>query len=270
VGCDSDGTRAILTLAGGEHVTGDVLVGADGARSAMRRALHGGEAPPRASGLFALRGVAFGVEAQLGGVTGAQYFGRGIEAGLSRASATAVYWYLSLPAADVGGDRDPRRIIRRCTRGYDPRLLAVLEATRDEDLRLDQLFERDPIAAWGRGPVTLVGDAAHPMLPHAGQGAAQALEDAAVLGHVLSDAGAVEADRAGAIDVAARLRRYERVRAPRTATIVRLARRNARMTSVRGALGCWMRDMVIRTIPERALVNAYAGLNRPIDLSHVP
>ena len=52
-------------------------------------------------------------------------------------------------------------------------------------MRLDELLAREPLDRWGAGPVTLLGDAAHPMLPHTGQGAAQALEDAVALGRVL-------------------------------------------------------------------------------------
>jgi 2-polyprenyl-6-methoxyphenol hydroxylase-like FAD-dependent oxidoreductase len=52
--------------------------------------------------------------------------------------------------------------------------------------------KRDPLRRWGRGPLTLLGDAAHPMLPHAGQGAAQAIEDAVALALALSNDAPIE------------------------------------------------------------------------------
>ena len=72
------------------------------------------------------------------------------------------------------------------------------------------LFTRRPLARWNRGPVVLLGDAAHAMLPHQGQGAGQTIEDAAVLACEL----AAELDRAA--DVPAALRRYELRRRART------------------------------------------------------
>jgi 2-polyprenyl-6-methoxyphenol hydroxylase-like FAD-dependent oxidoreductase len=125
-------------------------------------------------------------------------------------------------------------------------------------MRLDELFDRDPIPEWGYGPVTLLGDAAHPMLPHAGQGAAQALEDAVALGRVLD----------GTVDVEAALRRYERVRAKRTRDIVLLARRNARLGSVNSAAGQWLRDMLIRVVPASMLMKAYTEFGDPPPLDY--
>jgi 2-polyprenyl-6-methoxyphenol hydroxylase-like FAD-dependent oxidoreductase len=84
------------------------------------------------------------------------------------------------------------------------------------------LYDRRPQQHAGRGPVTLLGDAAHPMLPFLAQGAAAAIEDAAVL----ADALAGMSDDAAAGDVAAALRRYETARRPRTTRIWRAARRN--------------------------------------------
>jgi salicylate hydroxylase len=72
------------------------------------------------------------------------------------------------------------------------------------------LFARRPLARWSRGPVVLLGDAAHAMLPHQGQGANQTIEDAAVLAAEL----AAELDRAA--DVPAALRRYQLRRQVRT------------------------------------------------------
>jgi len=79
------------------------------------------------------------------------------------------------------------------------------------------LYDRPPLAQWGRGPVTLLGDAAHPMLPYLAQGAAMAIEDAAVLADALGQS---------PTDPAAALRRYEAARQPRTARVQRAARRN--------------------------------------------
>jgi salicylate hydroxylase len=68
------------------------------------------------------------------------------------------------------------------------------------------LFDRDPLDAWGRGRVTLLGDAAHPMLPYLAQGAAMATEDGCILAECL----------ASGTDPAEGLRTYERLRMPRT------------------------------------------------------
>src|SRR5262249_42707486 len=79
------------------------------------------------------------------------------------------------------------------------------------------LFDRDPLARWSVGRVTLLGDACHPMYPFMGQGAAQAIEDGAALAACLA---------AGAANPAAALRHYERRRLPRAARLQQMSRDN--------------------------------------------
>jgi 2-polyprenyl-6-methoxyphenol hydroxylase-like FAD-dependent oxidoreductase len=258
LGSDASGAavhegKPVLRLTDGRTVIGDVLVGADGVRSTMRRVLHPDEPPMRTSGLWAVRGVARNVEHHLQGLSGSQYFGAGTEGGIARASADATYWYLSVPANRVMVSRDPQATALRCVADFDHRFRAIISATDPADMRLDELVDREPITDWGRGPLTLLGDAAHPMLPHAGQGAAQALEDAVALGHALSNAA----------DVSAALRRYERVRAARTRDVVLLARRNARVGSVTSPLGRSLRDAAIRFMPAFIFTKAYVDFGNP-------
>ena len=245
-----------VKLADGRSAEGQVLVGADGVASVIRSQLHPDERRPWASGLLAIRGVAHDVAPHLGGASGAQYFGRGFEGGVARAGEREVYWYLSIKAAHVRGSREPAAVAEQCAAQFHEPFRAIVRATPSEDLRLDELFERAAISPWGRGTVTLLGDAAHPMLPHAGQGAAQALEDAVVLGSSLRGI----QDQAG---FEAALRRYESVRIPRTRAVVALARRNARMGSVDSAAGCWMRDQIIRFIPQAVILKSLVALGKP-------
>ena len=260
--CDG---RAVVHLAGGETAEGDVLIGADGVGSVVRRVLHPDEAPPRPSGLWAVRGVAKLPRPIVADMTGGQYFGRGTEGGVSPASGNAVYWYLSLPADLVANGRDPLTIARRCAIEFDDRLRAIIAATAPEDSRLDELLDREPIESWGRGPITLLGDAAHPMLPHAGQGAAQALEDAVALARALGppEGGPYDHEVGRGSSIESALRRYETVRSARTKAIVQVARRNARLGSVRSAVGCWLRDQAIRLVPESQLLKAYVAFGMP-------
>ena len=104
IGVAGSDTGVSLALKDGRTAEGDVLIGADGAGSVVRRHLHPHEPPFRPSGFCALRGVAYGVGGHLGDLAAVGYLGDGIEAATARASQDAVYWYVSLLAADVADD----------------------------------------------------------------------------------------------------------------------------------------------------------------------
>ena len=111
------------------------------------------------------------------------------------------------------------------------------------------LFDRAPLATWGDGPVTLIGDAAHPMLPYLAQGAAMAIEDAAVLAACLSSDS----------DVPSALRRYEARRLPRTARVQRDARHNGTVYHMRGAAAV-LRSLGLMAMGGDRLVSRYDWL----------
>ena len=112
------------------------------------------------------------------------------------------------------------------------------------------LYDRPPLARWGKGAVTLLGDAAHPMLPYLAQGAAMAIEDAAVLAQRLADA---RDDPAGA------MRRYERQRRRRAARAQRAARRNGIVYQL-GGPGAFLRTLALTAIGGERLLARYDWL----------
>lgn len=112
------------------------------------------------------------------------------------------------------------------------------------------LFDLAPLHGWGRGPVTLLGDAAHPMLPFLAQGAAMAIEDAAIL----ADRMAQQPD-----DPAAAMRGYERARRRRTARVQSAARRNGRVYHL-GAGEAVARNLVLRLLGGKMLLRRYNWL----------
>jgi salicylate hydroxylase len=114
------------------------------------------------------------------------------------------------------------------------------------------LYDREPLRSWGAGPVTLLGDAAHPMLPFLAQGAAMAIEDAAVLARELSRS---------PDDRDATLRRYETARRPRTARVQHAARRNDFHYHLRPP-AAFLRDAALRTLGGRRLLAQYDWIYR--------
>ena len=222
--------------------SGHLLIGADGIQSVIRRILHPNERPPRPSGFCAIRGIAYGVSHHLGDLSAVGYLDDAIEAATVRASNDAVYWYISLREQDVV-DETPQAILNQRGRDFEPSFRSIVSATNPDDMRFDRLFERDALRKWGSTRVTLLGDAAHPLLPHTGQGAAQALEDAVALG--LSIAGSDDAEEA--------LRRYEAVRSRRTRSFIRMGPRIARITTTGNLAIRTVRSLAIRLVPERLL-----------------
>jgi salicylate hydroxylase len=120
---------------------------------------------------------------------------------------------------------EPTEILARFHAGMWPTSVCSALAA-GENWRKWALFDRAPLPFWGKGAVTLLGDAAHPMLPYLAQGAAAAIEDAAVLARRLAE-NPGEPQRA--------LRLYEKDRYSRTARIQRAARRNGVIYHMGGA-----------------------------------
>ena len=230
-----------------EH--GIALIGADGLWSRLRQRLGHGAAP-RFAGAAAWRALvpADAIPGELSAPAVNLWFGRDghvvhypIKAGrlINVVAILCDEW--REPGWSAPGDRDEllRRVDAPDWRG-PPRDIV---AAADHWLKW-ALYDAAPLAQWGRGPVTLLGDAAHPLLPYLAQGAAMAIEDAAELGQCL--AGALR-------DAAPALRLYERRRLARTARTQRAARRNGVIYHM-GGLAAFARTLALSAIGGEGLI----------------
>ena len=211
---DLDGPRRVLHCADGGCVEADVLVGADGIHSLVRGALAG---PGNAtySGMCAFRALVPAELAPAFARRPAQTLWLGPQHHVVHYPVSAgqlVNLVAFAPAGDYvteswSATAPVSELLAEFT-GWDDRLTGLISAAQPPGRWA--LLDRAPLPHWTRGTATLLGDAAHPMFPFFGQGAAQAIEDAAVL------AGCLAAADADAADAAAALRRYETLRIPRT------------------------------------------------------
>jgi 2-polyprenyl-6-methoxyphenol hydroxylase-like FAD-dependent oxidoreductase len=223
------GGGCTVTLSSGEAVECAAVVGADGVRSAVAAARGGGGASY--AGQVAVRGVA---RVAPGAAVIRQVWGAGeARAGTYPISEGELYWFVTWNAgADAPAPTAPAAIraeAARAVAGWAHGLPAAVAATADADLSRSRLADRWvlPGGAAGRPgpPVTLAGDALHPMTPNLGQGGCCALEDGVVLARALRDAGVpamMAGERGGggggeALDAALRgaFGAYERARALR-------------------------------------------------------
>jgi salicylate hydroxylase len=213
IGIDQDRESVTARFADGTSACGDALVGADGVRSVIRGLLWGGDTP-RYTGQVAYRFLvpieaarpfmSFGRGAVFLGPR--RTFNRYTLRGGSIVNAVGIVATDS--GAGVGGATPATRDeLLAQFGGWHSDVIGLL-GQAESSIKWG-LFDRSPLPQWARGRVTLLGDAAHAMLPFLGMGAAMAIED----GMILARAFAAETS------VAAAYARYETARRPRTALL---------------------------------------------------
>jgi len=222
VGLDETGDGVRLTFANGATAVADAVIGADGVHSVVRDMLFGAS-PVNFTGRIAYRTTY--PAALLGGQKiddCTKWWGedRHIVIYYVKPDRSEIYFVTSQPEPDfrieswsAKGDVGELRI---AFAGFDRQVENVLAAC--PDVHKWAIVDRDSLARWADRNVTLLGDACHPMTPYMAQGAAMAIEDAAVLSRCLDG---VERE-----EVANAFRRFEATRRERTARVQQTSRTN--------------------------------------------
>ncbi|MBF6327249.1 FAD-dependent monooxygenase [Nocardia transvalensis] len=245
----SGGVR--VRFADGSTAEADALIGADGIHSAVRRTLVGPDEVERYGGYIAwLALVPFAHNRFPTGST-SHYWAAGQRFGLIDIGHGLAYWWATkeMPEAEARNWRPDKEQIVRAYAEWPEEVRAVIDATPEDAILGVPETDRVFLENWGSGPVTLLGDAAHPMLASLGQGAGMAIEDAVVLATHL----------ATAPDAVTALRGYENERRDRTRTMVNGARRVARFEQGASRLRAAVRNTAVRLVPHRQLVRSLSA-----------
>lgn len=163
-----------VTLADGGRIDGDAVIGADGIGSVVREYACPG-VRPRDTGYTVVRGIAVH---DIGPGEAFEAWGRGQIVGGAALPAGRSYWFFEAPSALIDG-QDALRAVG--AERWPAPLPAQVAATAPEGVLVNRILRLSVLPTWTRGPVALLGDAAHGMEPNLGQGAAQTIEDAEAL-----------------------------------------------------------------------------------------
>jgi salicylate hydroxylase len=236
----SSGDVASATFRDGSQIEADVIIGADGIHSAVRASLFGEDAP-RFTGKICYRSV-IPLDAVPGGPPPPENV-----IWMGPHGAVVVYRVRRGELINVVSHYDDDTYkheswITECERaevierysGWHESLERLYSAS--EVWYKWALYDRDPIPRWTSGRASVLGDAAHPMLPYLGQGACQAMEDGCVLAAALAST---------PHDLPAALELYERSRRPRASRVVTLARERGVDNHLVSPLAAWRRDLMI-------------------------
>lgn len=209
------GGYVMAWLSDGPPLTASALISAEGLHSGTRQRLLG-DGPPRYCGYTTVRGQSPRDDHYPHGL-----IATGPAAGLFIAPVSADKFYWTAKLVAERGTWPAKRLdvalsdlVKALADWHGPIRDIITNADMSRGLVVTDIHDREPADKWTSGRVSLLGDAAHPMSPGAGQGASMALEDAAVLADTLSRDRHVE--RA--------LRTYARLRIPRTSMVVRQSR----------------------------------------------
>jgi 2-polyprenyl-6-methoxyphenol hydroxylase-like FAD-dependent oxidoreductase len=221
------------------ELRGDLVLGADGLHSTVRRAVWPAAPSPRYVGYTAWRYV---TRRPVDVGPGGESWGHGERFGYATLSDGRVYCFATANVDEGTDGADLATLRHRFADWHEPVPL-LLDEANEADLLHHDLYELPPLSTYVEGRVALVGDAAHAMTPNLGQGACQALEDAVILARCATDS-----------DLAA----YDADRRPRTTMISRRSARIGRLAQLQSTPAVALRNLVMRVTPSSSYLRSLA------------
>ncbi|MCA1618066.1 MAG: FAD-dependent monooxygenase [Acidobacteria bacterium] len=240
-GFAEQGGEVVARFGGGTEVACDVLVGADGLHSRVRAQVLGAGGPVY-RGYSVWRGVARLREATLPPSTALEVYGEGRRFGVGPLGLGRTGWWATANEPE-GTPESPAEHAPKLSRlfgGWCSPVTELVGATPSESILRNAAYDRPRAARWGRGAVTLLGDAVHPMTPNLGQGGCMAVEDAAVLARCLA-----KYEGPGRA-----LRAYESRRRARADAVARYSRLYGAVGQWEGGAATRLRARLLASVPE--------------------
>jgi zeaxanthin epoxidase len=229
---EDHGDKVTAILEDGQRFEGDLLVGADGIGSKVRKNLFG-VTDPTYSGYTCYTGIADFVPADIDSVGYRVFLGHKQYFVSSDVGGGKMQWYAFYNEPAGGTDRPDGKKDRllEIFGSWCDNVVDLLVATDEEAILRRDIYDRTPSIFWGKGRVTLLGDSIHAMQPNLGQGGCMAIEDSYQLAQELDKAWKQSVKSRSPVDIASSLRSYEGARKLRVAVIHGLARMAAIMAS---------------------------------------
>lgn len=226
---EQSGSKVRVHFANGSTAEHDALIGADGLRSRVRSQLFGAS-DPIYRGYIVWRGLASYGGNSIPHGSNSESWGAGKRFGILNTGHERFTWYaaVTIPRDHQDAACGRKEELLGMFEGWHEPVEACVDLTPEDSILKHPAFDLAPLTRWGRGRVTLLGDAAHPCTPNLGQGGCMALEDALVLAKsVLRN-----------VSIETALRRYEGIRRSRTSHI-------QRRSLLMGRIGQWDNKLLV-------------------------
>ncbi|MDF5728220.1 MAG: FAD-dependent monooxygenase [Rhizonema sp. PD38] len=238
-------------FASGLSVEGEALIGADGLRSQVRAIILGDE-PPTYRNFKSWRGLTDCVPNRYRPGYIQEFLGCGKGFGFMMLGKGKMYWYAATTAPEAQPDAavGRKKELERIYQDWFPAIPELIAATDEANILTTDLYDRPPTQPWSQQNVTLLGDAAHPMLPTMGQGACTALEDASVVAKCLNEQP----------DPISAFRHYESLRFPRIKAIVEQSVQSGKMGELNNPLAVGLRNTFMKVMGS-AISNSFKSFH---------